>query len=144
VIGDAGVSEFGYRNAREGAQMGAARIRHVILKFDQRRHYKIAHGYHSVNAGACQSLTSRSRRKPAERDCGREGFAFGSDAVHAPEPMAGPDLREPDTGPGLSWALSDVVALLGVILRRRDTHAGRNRLRFAPAHRYRRSILRAL
>jgi hypothetical protein len=31
----------------------------VILKFDQRRHYKIAHGYHWVNAGAYQPLTSR-------------------------------------------------------------------------------------
>jgi hypothetical protein len=32
----------------------------VILKFDQRCHYKIAHGYHWVNAGAFQPLTSRS------------------------------------------------------------------------------------
>jgi signal transduction histidine kinase len=31
----------------------------VILKFDSRLHYKIAHGYHRVNAGPFQSLTDR-------------------------------------------------------------------------------------
>jgi hypothetical protein len=42
----------------------------VIPKFDQQCHYKIAHGYHWVNAGACQPLTSRGNLAPLPRENG--------------------------------------------------------------------------
>jgi hypothetical protein len=63
---------------------------------------------------------------PGGRYCAKNAPAGPARAAHAPEPMAGPGLREPDRGPGLSWALSGVVALLGVPLG--QFYAGENDL----------------